>query len=168
MKAFNILFFCLLLSSVSGFSQGAYRQNNNNSVNNRDYNNESTKPSAEEIEKYKAQQLDKIIEKLKINLALDELQVIVIKNEIAANMKNVDIIIKKEKSEEDKKVEIKALMDKSEVTINSYLNKVQKEKYKVFIEESKSGKKDKKGKKTRGKAEASGEQSEAKDKTAEE
>ena len=164
MKAFNILFFCLLLSSVSGFSQGAYRQNNNNSVNNRDYSNEPKKPSVEEIEESRARQLDKIIEKLKIELTLDALQVIAIKNEIASNMKNVDIIVKKEKSEEDKKVEIKALMDKSEVTINSYLNKVQKEKYKVFIEESKSGKKDKKGKKTRGKAE----QSEAKDKTAEE
>ena len=145
MKAFNILFFCLLLSSVSGFSQGGYRQNNYNGVNNRDY--ESTKPSVEEIEKYKAKQLDIIIEKLKTDLALDELQVIAIRNEIASNRKNIDIIIKKEDSEEDKKVEIKALMDKSEVIINSYLNKDQKEKYKALLEESKIPKKNKKGKK---------------------
>ncbi|WP_293890631.1 hypothetical protein [Flavobacterium sp.] len=167
MKAFNILFFYLLLSSLNGFSQGGYRQNNYNGTNNRDYSNESTKPSVEDIEKYKAQQLDKIIEKLKVALTLDELQVIAIKNEIASNMKNVDIIIKKEKSEDDKKIEVQALMDKSEIIINSYLNKVQKEKYKVFVEESKSGKKEKKGKKTRG-TPAKGEQSDAKDKTAEE
>lgn len=153
MKTLKILLFCLLFTSVSGYSQGNYRQNNNNSVNNRDYSNEPKKPSAEEIEESRAKQLDKIIEKLKIELTLDALQVIAIKNEIASNMKNVDIIVKKEMSEEDKKVEIQALMDKSEVTINSYLNKVQKEKYKVFIEESKIGKKDKKGKKKNKKVE---------------
>ena len=167
MKAFNIFYFCLLFSSVRVFSQGAYRQNNNNSISSRDYNNEPAKPSAEEIEERKAIQLDKVIEKFKTKLDLDALQVIIIKNEIASNMKNVDIIVKKEKSEEDKKIEIQALLDKSELTINSYLNKVQKEKYKAFIEESKIGKKDRKAKKTRATS-AIGKQSEVKDKKVEE
>ena len=91
--------------------------------------------------------MDKIIAKLKTELTLDELQVIAIRNEITSNSKNIDIVIKKETSEEEKGKEVKALMEKTEVVINSYLNKDQKEKYKAFIEESKSGKKDKKSKK---------------------
>ncbi len=146
MKAFKLLFFCLLFSSVSGFSQGNYRQNNYNGLNNRDYTG-SSKPSAEEIEKYRTKQLEEVVKKLKIDLDLDELQAIAIKNEMTSNRKNVDIIIKKENSEEDKRVEIKALMAKSEITINSYLNNIQKEKYKALLEESKSGKKKKKNKK---------------------
>ena len=55
--------------------------------------------------------------------------------------------MKKEDSPEDKSNEIKALIDKTEVTINSYLNKEQKEKYQIFKTNSKSKKKEKKGKK---------------------
>lgn len=147
MNIFKIAFFGLLLTSATAFSQ--YNDyNRNGGVNHdvgRDYPS-SRKPSAEETEKAKAEQIDKIMSKLKISLTLDELQTIAIKNEITSNSKNIDIVIKKEDSEEDKSKEIKALMERTEVIINSYLNKEQKEKYKALIEESKSGKKDKRSK----------------------
>jgi hypothetical protein len=55
--------------------------------------------------------------------------------------------MKKENSEEEKSKQIKAMMDRTDVTIKSYLNKDQKEKYKILTEKMKSGKKIKKGKK---------------------
>ncbi len=105
------------------------------------------KPSAVEIEKAKANQVDKYIAYLKTELTLDELQVIAIKNEIASNLKNIDIVAKKETSEEDKAKEIKALTDRTEIIIISYLTTEQKEKYKALMEERRSGKKNKKDKK---------------------
>ena len=172
MNTFKIPFFVLLFTSATAFSQ--YNDYNNNNRYGgvdrdigRDYSSQQ-KPSALDTEKAKAGQIDRIIANLKVELTLDELQVIAIKNEIASSVKNIDIVAKKETSDEDKSKEIKALTDRTEIVINSYLNKDQKEKYKTLIAESKRSKKDKKGKKTRGKAEASGEQSEAKDRTAEE
>lgn len=168
MKAFKILFFCSLLSSFNGFSQyGNYNNSNRYSGVNRDVARNysaSTKPSGAEIEKAKAEQLDKYVAYLKTELSLDELQVIAIKNEVATNIKNIDIVTKKETSEEDKSKEIKALMDRTEVVINSYLNAAQKEKYKILVEENRTGKKVKKEKKTR----AKDKQNDAKDKTVEE
>ena len=148
MNIFKIAFFGLLLTSANAFSQ--YNDYNRNSGINHDVGRDypsSRKPSAEESEKARAEQIDKIMSKLKIALTLDELQTIAIKNEITSNSKNIDIVMKKEDSEEDKSKEIKALIDRTEVIINSYLNKEQKEKYKAFVEESKNGKKDKKTKK---------------------
>jgi hypothetical protein len=87
------------------------------------------------------------MEQLKKELSLDELQTIAIRNEVITNRKNVEILMKKESSEEEKSKQIKAMMDRTDVTINSYLNKDQKEKYKILTEKMKSGKKIKKGKK---------------------
>jgi hypothetical protein len=55
--------------------------------------------------------------------------------------------MKKEDSQEDKSNEVKALMDKTEATINSYLSREQKEKYLLF-RANLNKKKDKKGKKS--------------------
>lgn len=148
MKTFKILIFFLLLCSFNGFSQGNFR--GNNSMVNRDIgrtNSSPSKPSAEEIEKVRTERVEKFVMELKGDLTLDELQVIAIRNEITSNSKNMDIVLKKENSEEEKAKEIKALMEKSEATINSYLNKDQKEKYLLHKESSKNKKKDKKGKK---------------------
>lgn len=168
MNIFKIAFFCLLLTSASVFSQSNdYYNNRYGRDNNRDLgqnHSTPTKPSSEEIEKAKAKQVDKIIANLKVELTLDELQAIAIKNEIASSIKNIDIVIKKEITDEEKSKEIKALTDRTEITINSFLNAAQKEKYKALIAENNSGKKDKKNKKTRSKTE----QSEAKDKTVDE
>ena len=148
MNRYKIFFFGILFSTCGVLAQN-YNGQNRNGLNRdigRDYSSQA-KPSPEEIEKNKAEQLDKVIAKLKAAVTLDELQVIAIRNEIASNMKNVDIVLKKGTSDEEKGKEIKAMMEKTEVIINSYLNKDQKEKYKTFIEESKSGKKSKKNKK---------------------
>ena len=166
MNIFKIAFFCLLLTSASVFSQSnnyynnRYGRDNGNVVR----DNTPTQPSSEEIEKAKAKQVDKIIANLKVELTLDELQAIAIKNEIASSIKNIDIVIKKEITDEEKSKEIKALTERTEIIINSFLNAAQKEKYKALIAENNSGKKDKKNKKTRSKTE----QSEAKDKTVDE
>ena len=145
MNRYKIFFFGILFSTCGVLAQN-YNGQNRNGLNRdvgRDYSSQA-KPSPEEIEKNKAEQLDKVIAKLKAAVTLDELQVIAIRNEIASNMKNVDIVLKKGTSDEEKGKEIKAMMEKTEVIINSYLSKDQKEKYKTFIEESKSGKKSKK------------------------
>lgn len=173
MNTFKMALFGLLLTSVTAFSQynDYYNYNRLGRSNRdipRDYSSNSSQPSAEQVEKYKTKKIDLIIANLKTELTLDELQVIAIRNEITSSMKNIDIVNKKEISGEEKSKEIKALTDRTESTINSYLNAAQKEKYKALIAESKSGKKDKKDKKNRGNPEVSGEQSEAKDKTVEE
>lgn len=172
MNIFKMIIFGLLLTTATAFSQynDYYNYNRLGRSNRdiaRDYSSNSSQPSAEQIEKAKAKKIDQIIANLKIDLTLDELQAIAIKNEIASSIKNIDIVSKKEISEEEKSKEIKALTDRTEATINSYLNAVQKEKYKALISESKSGKKNKKDKKTRGNPEALGEQNETKDKTVE-
>ena len=152
MKTFKILFFCLLLTSSGAFAQygndyytKTYGVNRNIG---RTYT--SQKPSPEEIEKNKKAQLDKFMEKLKNELTLDELQMIAIRNEVEKNNKNIDIVIKKEISDDDKSKEITSMMERTDKLVNSYLNTAQKEKYKVLVEESKKkkgDKKDKKGKK---------------------
>lgn len=154
MNTHKIYLFAFLFSTFSVMAQNYNGQNRfglNKDVA-RDYSSKS-KPSTEEIEKYKSEQLDKIIAKLKTALTLDELQVIAFRNEIATNMKNVDIVIKKGTSDEEKTTEVKALMDKTEAVINSYLNKDQKEKYKSFVEEGENGKRVKKSKKETAKTE---------------
>jgi hypothetical protein len=172
MNTLKMAIFGFLLTATTAFSQNNdfYNYNRLGRSNRgipRDNSSNSSQPSAEQIEKNKANKIDAIIAHLKAELTLDELQAIVIRNEITASIKNIDIVSKKEISQEDKSKEIKALTDRTEVTINSYLNAAQKEKYIVLISESKSGKKGKKDKKTRGNAVDSGEPSEAKDKTVE-
>lgn len=110
-------------------------------------NSAPKKPTTEEIDKDRNEFVDKYLIKLKAALNLDELQAIAIKNEILSNSKNIDIVMKKEDSNEAREKEVKALMDKTEVVINSYLNKEQKEKYLIFKTNKKEKKKDKKSKK---------------------
>lgn len=150
MKTFKIILFNLLISSVGVFAQSNSNYMPRNYGVNRDVGRSysgPSKPSPEAIEKERTERIEKFVAKLKTDLTLDELQVIAIRNEITSNSKNIDIVLKKETSEEEKTNEVKALMDKSEMVINSYLNKEQKEKYKAFMEElnnPKKGKKDKK------------------------
>lgn len=142
MKTFKIFILSLLLSSTGTFAQNYYGVN-------RDLRDNRTPkpPTPEEIEKARVEYVDKYLVKLKEAVNLDELQVIAIKNELISNSKNIDIVMKKEDVQEEKSKEVKALMDKTEVVINSYLNKEQKEKYQVFRANLKTKKKEKKGKK---------------------
>ena len=151
MNVFRIAFFSIFITSISATAQGYNRYNGqrNNGLTDSDaqLRNNNDKPSAEEIEKVRATQIDKIMNKLKSDLTLDELQFIAIKNEITTRNKTIDIIIKKGNSEEEKTEEIKAMIEKSEKTISSYLNAIQKEKYRTLKEEAQSPNKKKKGKK---------------------
>ena len=89
-------------------------------------------------EKEKAEKIDKIMEKLKTQLNLDELQVFAIRNEVVANSKSIEAIVKSESTNEEKSKEAEAVHEKTDRIINTYLNKDQKEKYKVMIEERKN------------------------------
>lgn len=146
MNAFKLFLLGLIFTSAATVAQvnnGTFRNQNNQFQNNQP----PKQPTAEEIEEARTESIDKHMAKLKAALNLDELQFIAIKNEFASNAKNVNIVMKKEDSQEDKSKEVKALVDKMEATINSYLNKEQKEKYQVFRANMINGKKDKKDKK---------------------
>ena len=146
MKTLKTLLFSLLIMSSGAFAQN-FNQNGYGVNQDLGRNSSPSKPSQQDIDENNSKQLDRFMEQLKKELSLDELQTIAIRNEVITNRKNVEILMKKESSEEEKSKQIKAMMDRTDVTINSYLNKDQKEKYKILTEKMKSGKKIKKGKK---------------------
>jgi hypothetical protein len=150
MKTIKIFIVGLLFSFFSAFSQNFNNNSSPYSGVNRDIGRNYSppqQPSASEIEKKKTEQLNKFIDKLKKELSLDELQTIAIRNEIEKNNRNIDIVIKKETSDDEKSKEITSMMERTDKVVNSFLNKEQKEKYKVLVEESKPKKKEKKKKK---------------------
>jgi hypothetical protein len=146
MITLKTLLFSLLILSSAAFAQN-FNQNGYGVNQDLGRNSSPSKPSQQDIDENNSKQLDRFMEQLKKELSLDELQTIAIRNEVTTNRKNVEILMKKENSEEEKSKQIKAMMDRTDVTINSYLNKDQKEKYKILTEKMKSGKKIKKGKK---------------------
>jgi hypothetical protein len=146
MKTLKTLLFSLLILSSAAFAQN-FNQNGYGVNQDLGRNSSPSKPSQQDIDENNSKQLDRFMEQLKKELSLDELQTIAIRNEVTTNRKNVEILMKKENSEEEKSKQIKAMMDRTDVTINSYLNKDQKEKYKILTEKMKAGKKIKKGKK---------------------
>jgi hypothetical protein len=146
MKTLKTLLFSLLILSSAAFAQN-FNQNGYGVNQDLGRNSSPSKPSQQDIDENNSKQLDRFMEQLKKELSLDELQTIAIRNEVTTNRKNVEILMKKESSEEEKSKQIKAMMDRTDLTINSYLNKDQKEKYKILTEKMKSGKKIKKGKK---------------------
>ncbi|WP_298303192.1 hypothetical protein [Flavobacterium sp.] len=94
--------------------------------------------SPEEIEKERTENIEKSVEALKTELKLDELQIIVIRKEIETSTKKIFAVVKNEElSQEDKAKEIEAISEKTDTTINTFLNAEQKEKYKKFIENRK-------------------------------
>lgn len=91
--------------------------------------------------------VSKIMEKLKPELNLDELQTIAIGNVYTDIIKSQTAIMKDEKlSQEEKSNEIKVLFEVNERKVNEYLNEDQKLKYKALKEERGSNKKEKKKK----------------------
>lgn len=104
------------------------------------------------------------MKQMKEDLTLDDLQYIAIRNELIANSKSIEILIKSDISEEDKTKQFQAIQEKTEKIINSYMNPSQKEKYQIIKDEKALGIDNKKSKKkkTRGSV-AKGEQSEAKE-----
>ena len=119
----------------SGMGGGMNRMGNQQSMQNT--NNYGKNKSPEDIEKERTENLNKSIEKLTKDLSLDDLQVIVIRKEIEASVKSIYAVTKTESSNEDKIKEVDALNEKTDRTINTFLNPEQKAKYKKYIDERK-------------------------------
>jgi len=118
-----------------GNGMGGGMNRNQQSIQNT--NNYGRNKSPEDIEKERAENLNKNIEKLTKDLELDELQAIVIRKELEENSKKVVTVTKTESAKEDKIKEIEAINEKMDRTINTYLSANQKVKYKKYIEERK-------------------------------
>ena len=88
----------------------------------------------------------KIIERIKPELNLDELQAIAISNILTENIRTQGMLIKAEVSQDDKMANIKALSEATDRKIMDLLNKEQKEKYTALNQEANSPKKSKKKK----------------------
>ncbi|MRX68233.1 hypothetical protein SAMN06265349_103515 [Flavobacterium resistens] len=76
----------------------------------------------------------KIVEQMKPELKLDDLQAIAITNVLADSMKEQGVLLKNESSSQDQKLEqINALRESTNKKINAFLNPDQVEKYKDFM-----------------------------------
>ena len=166
MKTFKILFICLFLSNLSSVAQfGNINGNRMGGVdrsNQIPQSNEPKEPTPEEITSARNMRVDNIMKQMKEDLTLDDLQCIAIRNELIANSKSIEILIKSEISEEDKTKQFQSIQEKTEKIINSYLNSSQKEKYQILKDEKALGVDTKKSKKK--KIRGNSEKSEAKEK----
>lgn len=115
---------------------GMNRTQNQQSIQNTNNFGRNEK-SADEIEKERVENLNNTMEKLTKELSLDDLQVIVVKKEIEAGSKSIYAVMKSEVSNDEKIKEVEAINEKTDRTINTFLNEEQKIKYKKFIEERK-------------------------------
>ncbi len=95
------------------------------------------RPPEVESEKSKKERFDKMMDKFKTELTLDELQMYAISDVMSTSVKKQDAIIKKEEGQDEKIEELKALSETTDRKINEFLNKDQKEKYKKLIDEKK-------------------------------
>ena len=88
----------------------------------------------------------KIMEQIKPELILDELQVIAISNILIESMRTQGMLMKAEVSQDEKIANFTALNEVTDRKIMELLNNDQKEKYKILSDQSKSPKKAKKKK----------------------
>ncbi|SNR34143.1 hypothetical protein [Flavobacterium sp. ov086] len=90
----------------------------------------------------------KIVEQMKPEVNLDELQAIAITNVLADSLREQGILLKNESSSQDQKIEqIKALRESTTKKITAFLNPDQIEKYTTFMSSFKEVKKSKSKKK---------------------
>ena len=90
----------------------------------------------------------KIVEQMKPEVNLDELQAIAITNVIADSMREQGVLLKNESSSQDQKIEqITALREVTTKKINAFLSPEQIEKYTAFMTNYKETKKTKSKKK---------------------
>ncbi|KIA94022.1 MULTISPECIES: hypothetical protein [unclassified Flavobacterium] len=89
-----------------------------------------------------------IMEELKPELNLDALQEIAVSNVLIESIKEQGILLKNESSSQDDKIkQIQALSEVTNKRVSDFLNKDQKEKYTVFMEQRKNQTGSKKAKK---------------------
>lgn len=90
----------------------------------------------------------KIVEQMKPEVNLDELQAIAITNVFADSMREQGVLLKNESSSQEEKMEqIKALRESTTKKVTAFLNPDQIEKYTFFMENFKETKKTKSKKK---------------------
>ena len=141
------IYFLLIVILFSFKMQAQFGNSNNGGGNNVNRNGgqfggndgfqlsqDRQKPKLEDVSK----RVDAIVEKLKKELTLDELQVFAVNKYMTTNITNSDKVILKETSQEEKIDEILKINDTSDFNIISILNKDQKIKYKTMVEERKS------------------------------
>jgi hypothetical protein len=146
MKLLKIMIVGFLLLSINSYSQfypGLDRRLGGPTSNQQ----VPKQPTSKEIEEHRNELIDRQMLILNNELKLDDLQFIAIKNEIVKNYKAVDILYKKEFSDEEKNNQMKAIQESSEKTILSYLSPEQKTKYLDLQKEKPKKKEDKKKKK---------------------
>ena len=111
---------------------------------------QQSKPKETPVEEVAAQ----IVEQMKPEVNLDELQAIAITNVLAESIREQGILLKNENSSQDQKMEqIKALREETNKKVNAFLNPDQKDKYTSFMENFKEVKKSKSKKKKNSKEE---------------
>ena len=122
-----------------GYGQGGYGQGGNGGntmgrqnqqMGNQNRTQTVKEPPIEETVK-------KVVDRLKTQITLDELQVIAISNIITENIKKQNTVLKKEDNNEEKVSELKAISEKTDLDILILLNKDQKTKYKLLAEDAK-------------------------------
>jgi hypothetical protein len=130
----------------NGYGNNGYGNNgygNNRRMNtNMDQNRGQEKPKEIPVEVT----VGKVMERLKPELNLDELQVIAISNILTESIRSQGMLIKAEVSHEDKVNNIKSLSETTDKKIMELLNKDQKEKFILINEEAKNPKKKEKKK----------------------
>jgi hypothetical protein len=148
MNLLKLILFSILFCSISATAQYGNNPygNGGRGRTNQFPQSPPKAPSAEDIEKDKNKKIDELMVKLKEELTLDELQLIAIKNDIVASSKSIEIVMKKDFTDTEKSDEIKSIREKTDKTINSYLNASQREKYQKLKEEKGQSKDDKKKK----------------------
>jgi hypothetical protein len=145
MKKINLILISSLLFSLSIFSQNGY----NNRISSPLENEINQEKYQENIEKTRAENLEKYINQLTTDLNLNELQVIAIKQIYSESSKKQGIIMKKEISDEDKLASLKSLAESAEKKVLELLEMSQKEKYELLKVEKPKEKKKKKEKKSK-------------------
>ena len=152
----TVLLFTFMLLSMNTVSAQYGNNGYGNGYGNNGYGNgyggNNRMGSAMNQERYPEKQKEipvevtvgKIVDNLKTEINLDELQVIAISNVLKESIKEQGILMKDETSSQENKIkEIQALSETTNRKITEFLNKDQKEKFTAYIEASKNPKKEK-------------------------
>ena len=150
----TVLLFTFMLLSMNTVSAQYGNNGYGNGYGNNGYGNgyggNNRMGSAMNQERYPEKQKEipvevtvgKIVDNLKTEINLDELQVIAISNVLKESIKEQGILMKDETSSQENKIkEIQALSETTNRKITEFLNKDQKEKFTAYIEASKNPKK---------------------------
>lgn len=122
-----------------GYGGGGYGSNNGRmSQMTPSHDNEKPKEIPVEVT------VGKIMENLKTELVLDQLQEIAIANVLTESIRSQGILLKAETSQEQKIKEIQALSEVTDRKVNDFLNEDQKVKYKALNDERNHSKKSRK------------------------